>query len=608
VHVPDPHALLLIVVTGAAFYLYTRPWIRMELVSLLLLLTLLVIFYLFPYYGEGDRARLTDVDIFESFGHPALVAICCLMILARGLTETGAMEPIIRILGRVWALNRWLGLLLTLLVAGIASAFINDTPVLVLMLPLLLGLAGRTGYPASKTLMPVNYAILCGGMLTSIGTSTNVLVLNIAQELGMARMGLFDFTAIALVGFAIAIPYLWLVAPQLLPDTGQASTTSSRLFEARVRVEPGNAKLVGRKLAELSKSFGRTIPLFGLIRDGRNLPSDELGELQVGDALLLRDTPAGLRELAAALGADLFEREGVGRFIENDAARADTTLAELVVGAGSELHGRTLKDVRFAEQHQVVVVGLSLSAGGLLPTATDISSTTLSVGDVLLVQGPEDRIARLRGRRDLLLLDTNLVLARSPLATTALGIMAGVLVLAATNALPIHVAAFLGVMGMLATGCIRIEQAGRALSLEVVLLIASSVALGESLVATGAASWIAGGIAAVVGHIPPFGQLALFMAFAALLTNFVSNAAAASVGAPIAVATAGELGLPLEPFVLAILFGANLSFATPMAYQTNVLIMNAARYRFADFVRVGGPLVALMLCVLSYLLARRYGL
>jgi di/tricarboxylate transporter len=174
--------------------------------------------------------------------------------------------------------------------------------------------------------------------------------------------------------------------------------------------------------------------------------------------------------------------------------------------------------------------------------------------------------------------------------------------------LPIHVAAFIGVIAMLLTGCVRFDSVGSALSLEVVLLIASSVALGQALVATGAAAWLAQGISAVVQYIPPAGQVAVFMGFAAVLTNFVSNAAAAAVGTPIAIATAQQLGLPLEPFVLAILFGANLSYATPMAYQTNVLIMNAVGYRFGDFVRVGVPLVAIMLVALSILLARHYGL
>ena len=602
---PTPHAILLLIVTAIAFFLYTRPWIRLELVSLLLLVTLLLIFYLFPF--DATDGRLTEVEIFQSFGHPALVAICSLMILARGLTTTGAMEPVVRYLSRVWQWNRLLGLLITLLVAGAASAFINDTPVLVLMLPLLLGLADRTTYPASKALMPVNFAILAGGMLTSIGTSTNVLVLQIAEDLGMPAMGLFDFTSTAAIAFAVAIPYLWLIAPRLLPDIGQ-TRAASRLYEASIRVDENNGKLKGRRIEDLGRLLGRPLPAFAVVREGRELALGEATLLTIGDALLLRDTPEGLREISTTFGADLFERTGAGRFIEQQAARAETSLAEVVVGSQSELNGRTLKEARFAEQHQVVVVGLSRGTGGLLRSVADIASTPLSAGDVLLVQGAASQIERLRGRPDLMLLDASLVFTRSPLAPVALAIMAGVLLVAAFDLLPIHVAAFLGVIVMLVTGTVRFEGIGRALSLEVVLLIASSVALGQSLVTTGAAGWIAQGVAAVVILFPPAAQIAIFMTFAAVLTNFVSNAAAAAVGTPIAVATAAELGLPLEPFVLAILFGANLSYATPMAYQTNLIVMKAAGYRFADFVRVGGPLVAIMLAVLSFLLARRYGL
>jgi di/tricarboxylate transporter len=178
---------------------------------------------------------------------------------------------------------------------------------------------------------------------------------------------------------------------------------------------------------------------------------------------------------------------------------------------------------------------------------------------------------------------------RLPLARTALAIMAAVVVVAAT-------------------GCVRLEGLGRALSLEVVLLVASSVALGRALVVTGAADWIATGVVALAGPLHASWRLAAFMAFSAVLTNLVSNSAAAAVGTPIAIATARSLGQPLEPYVLSVLFGANLSYATPMAYQTNLLVMDAAGYRFADFVRVGAPLVLLMLVTLSYLLSRQYGL
>jgi di/tricarboxylate transporter len=445
-------------------------------------------------------------------------------------------------------------------------------------------------------------------MLTSIGTSTNVLVLQIAEDLGMASMGLFDFTSTAAMAFAVAIPYLWLIAPRLLPDNGQARATTTRVYEASIRVDDSNSKLKGRRIADLGRVLGRPAPAFAVVREGRELTIGEAGPLAVGDVLLLRDTPEGLRDLATTFAADLFERTGAGRFIEEGAVRAETSLAEVVIGGQSELNGRTLKEARFAEQHQIVAVGLSRGTGGLLRSVSDIASTPLSAGDVLLVQGAADQIERLRGRPDLMLLDASLTFARQPLAPVALAIMGGVLLLAALNLLPIHVAAFLGVILMLVTGVVRFEGVGRALSLEVVLLIASSVALGQSLVITGAAGWIAQGVAVVVVVFPPAAQIAIFMTFAAVLTNFVSNAAAAAVGTPIAIATAAELGFPLEPFVLAILFGANLSYATPMAYQTNLLVMKAAGYRFVDFVRVGGPLVAIMLVVLSFLLARRYGL
>jgi di/tricarboxylate transporter len=602
---PNPHAIAVLAVTVLAFYLYTRRWMRMELTSLLLLASLLSIFYLFPYVATAHR--ITETEVLQSFGHPALVAICSLMVLGRGLMMTGALEPIVRLLGRVWEFNVALGLLLTLLLAAFASGFINDTPVLVLMLPLLLSLARRTGYPASRTLMPVNFAILIGGTLTSIGTSTNLLVLSIAVDFGMKPMGIFDFTATTAVALMIALPYLWLVAPRLLKSQSTEPVEHAREFDARLVVGANNGRLVGRDLRGLRRTLGRDVPLVELIRGEARLAADAFSTIEAEDVLVLRDTPAGLRDIASAFAAELSDRSKPVPFVASDDPDDDVLLGEVVIGTDSPLVGSTLSQARFAERFHVVVVGLKRGIGQILRDGRPIGEVPLAAGDVLLVQGRDKRLKALKSEPHLLVLDSSLQLPRSPLAWRALLIMFLVIAAAATRILPIHVAAFLGVIAMLFTGCVRFTGLGRALSPPVILLVASSIALGHSIVTTGAADWIAGGVAALVDNLSPAGQIAAFMAFSAVLTNFVSNSAAAAVGTPIAVATAVQLGAPLEPFVLAIMFGANLSFATPMAYQTNLLVMNAAGYTFRDFVRVGLPLVLIMLVTLSLLLAKRYG-
>ena len=467
---PDLHALVVLLLAGIVFYLYTRSWVRMELVSLLLLLALMLLFHLFPYAGSG--ARITDSEVLHAFGHPALVAICALMILGRGLTMTGAMEPTVRWLARLWRWNRSLGLLVTLSIAGIASGVINDTPVLVLMLPMLLGLSERVGYPASRALMPVNFAILAGGMLTSIGTSTNLLILSIATDLGMKPMGIFDFSATAAIAFAVALPYLWLVAPRLLPDNTVRSANAPRVFDGSVVVAAKNPRLAGRSIAELSNAFGRVVPATGIVRGGQKLELDATTKLVADDVVLLRDTPQGLRDLASTFQVTLFDRAGAGRLIDGDIAREDSLLVEVVVGQDSPLVDRTLRQARFAETHHVVAVGLRQGTEGLLEDGRGLGEIPLAAGDVLLLHGTKARIGDLRKAPGLLLLDSSTTLPRSPKAAWAIGIMAGVILAAAAGWLPIHVAALLGVVAMLLTRCVEFEGLGRALSLSVVLLVA----------------------------------------------------------------------------------------------------------------------------------------
>jgi di/tricarboxylate transporter len=597
--------MVVLLIAVVAFYLYTRPKIRMELVAMLLLVALVVTFYLFPL-NKGS-IQISDVDVLSGFGHPVLIAILSLMILGRGMLMTGALEPVVRLLTRLWKWSPAAGLLLTLLFGVVASAFINDTPVLVMMLPMLLGIAERTGTSPTKTMMPVNFAILGGGMVTSLGTSTNLLVISIAADLGVRQIGKFDFTAISAGALLIAIPYLWLVAPRLLKSRDAKPAVARRSYEAKIRVADGNV-LSGSTLTQASKKLGRRLPMALVLRSGLAVSVHDDLRFEPGDEILVADTPAGLREIGGVFAVELFDKEGLGALVVAEAAGDDQGVAELVIGPKSKLCGATLGTTRFAEQFGVVVIALHRSDTDLLRSAAAMADVPLQAGDLLLVQGPESHLKDIQGQWDLMMLDSRQVLPRTPLAPWALAIMAGVVALASLKILPIHISAMLGVVAMLWTGCVKFEGIGRALSLEVVLLVASSIALGLSLVASGAADWLASGAVAGVAGWPPALQIASIMTLSALLTNFVSNSASAAIGTPIAVTMAAQLGLPAEPFVLAILFGANLSYATPMAYQTNLLVMSAAGYSFRDFVRVGLPLVVMMLAALSYLLVRHYEL
>ena len=600
------HAIAVLCIMATAFFLYTRSWIRIELVSLAMLATLMALFHVFPF--SGVNGKLNDVDIIGAFGHPALIAIAALMILGRGLTLTGALEPMVRLLARLWKFSASLGLLVTLMMAALASAFVNDTPVMVLMLPLLLGISARTGIAPSKTLMPVNFAVLVGGMLTSIGTSTNILVLSIAAQLGLPAMGIFDFTAIAAAATLVALPYLWLIAPRLLPAHARNATAAEREYQARLVVE-ADSKLASMTVESLAKTLGRDLKLSALIRADQSVPITEKIAFLPGDLLHIIDTPKGLQEIAAICATPLIDHKLQEAFAINDGARVDQAMAEIVIAANSPWIGNTIEQVGFAKRFKVAVIGLygehalSSSLGAL-----DVRQQRLQPADVLLIQGREDHVRALSDQEGMMLLNSSMRIPRTPKAPWALGIMALVIILAATRLLPIHLAALFGVIAMLVTGCVLIEGLGRSLSLEVVLLVTSSIALGQALVVTGGADWLASGMVHVIRDFPPALQVASFIAFAALLTNFVSNSAAASIGTPIAMAMASMLGAPAQPFVLAILFGANLSFATPMAYQTNLLVMNAAGYSFRDFVRVGTPLVIMMVITLSILLARQYQL
>lgn len=601
---PPPHALATIALTVIMFVLFAQGRIRIEIVCLMLISLLALGFYFFPINEESGR---TGIEIaFGGFGHEVLITICCLMILGRGLVVTGALEPATHVLARLWNYNRGLGLLCTILVCGAMSMFINDTPVLVLIMPILLNLAARTGSSASQTLMPVNFAILIGGMATTIGTSTNLLVVSIAADLGVPPIGIFDFTDIAFIAALVALPYLWLVMPRLLPSHRQPVEDSPRKFFASLHVDTASA-VVGMSLGELRAKTGDNIEVHGVTRAGQHFRRrDMVIRLNPGDIVQIEGTLYDLQQASERTKAPL-AHPSVERAIRFSPSE-DHVIAEVVIGSESTLVGVTPRSAQIGDRYGAAVIGLYRPERALFQTALDTASERLEVGDVLLMRGAPERLKKLQSSEGAMILEGAAEVPRSLLAPAALAIVAAVVLSAALRIVPISIAALAGTIAMIVTGCVKFDRLGRALSAEVIVLVAASIALGQALLVSGAAAWLGAGLSVALDPLPPALAIAAVMAFAALITNFSSNTAAAAVTTPIAVSVALNLGIPPTPMVLAVLFGANLCYATPVAYQTNVLIMSAGGYRFSDYVRAGLPLVFIMITVLSVLLVIKYQL
>jgi len=601
--IPNMHALAMLLMTGVALFLFTREKIRLESSSLAILVMVVVSFEIFPF--KGPRGVIEPMTFFHGFGHEALIAVCALMIAGEALVRTGALEPVARRLSRLWRWSPKFALLLTLVVGAVLSAFMNNTPIVVLMLPMLIGAAVRSKHSTSGVLLPMGFATLIGGMGTTIGTSTNLLVVAVAADMGMVRFGMFDFMLPVTIAASAAILYLWLIAPRMIPErTPPMVEISNRVFQAYLLFDEDNA-LVGEPLANVLHKAGDGVHVKRIVRD-EHLFISPLPDvvIKAGDKIQVSATAEMLKEYEALLGTRLL----AGPDATDSMPQGDFQLAEVVVTGGSRLRGLRVADARLKPRYGLDLLAVHSGGDVVSASAPELNQRQLQASDVLLVQGKAEDIRTLKVGGELLVLDSTADLPRSSKAPLALLIMVAIVSLAAFGVMPIAMSALLGCLAMIGTGCLKWQQANRALSAQVILIIVASLALGSALMETGGADYLAQVFLFLTSGLSPTWILSFLMLLMAILTNVVSNNAAAVIGTPIAISIAQELGLPLEPFVLAVLFGANLSFVTPMAYKTNLLVMNAGGYKFNDFVRVGTPLTLLMWVVLTLVLAFAYSL
>jgi di/tricarboxylate transporter len=592
--------------TLLALVLFSRDRIPLESSSLFILCVLAVGFQLVPF--ETNAGVVQASDFFHGFGHEALIAVCALMIVGQALVRTGALEPVAAALARSWRSRPVLSLLATLVIGAVLSAFVNNTPIVVLMLPVLVNVGLKTNTAVSGTLMPLGMATIIGGMSTTIGTSTNLLVVSVSRDLGVAPFGMFDFALPVMIAGTVGILYLWLVAPRIVPDRQPPINDASvRLYSAQIEISEGSP-LVGEPLsAAIARTQGEM--QVRRIQRGKNLSVTPLPDvlLKAGDILSIQDMAENLREFERLLGGAM--NAGETELLQAvDLDGASQKIAEVVVMSGSTLDGQRIADARLKSKYGLTLLAIHRAGEVARARSPGLRERVLRAGDVLLVQSSLLGLDEVKASGVLLVVDGSAELPHTSKAPLAFVVLVGVVLAAATGLLPISISALLGCMVLVMGGCLRWPDVARALNMQVILIIVTSLALGSALMQTGGADYIAQVfVAGAVGQ-SPWVVLSALILMLTLLTNVVSNNAAAVIGTPIAISIAQRLGMPVEPFVLGVLFGANMSFATPMGYQTNLLVMAAGGYRFMDFVKVGVPLTIIMCTSLTMVLTWAYQL
>ncbi|MCG8563035.1 MAG: SLC13 family permease [Hyphomicrobiales bacterium] len=593
--------------------------VPIELTAIGAVVALLLFFQVFPVDDGAGRNLLDAEGLLQGFANPVLFTILALLVIGRGLFQTGADEAPARMITRLSRRRPRTALTATLLGAGSASAFLNNTPVVVIFIPIIGAIARRIGYSLSRVMMPLSFITILGGTTTLIGSSANLVAVAMAEKAGMSKVGFFDFFVPGLLAALLGAVYVLFVLPRIMParmaDIDYKSEFSGRQFLAQIALTKGHPWIGARAVAGLFPALKTMTPRM-VHRSGRLLPRpfDDI-ELREGDVISVIATrealAAAITDARESIGIDVGLADGTdggtGKGADDGRRRrTDLTMAEAVVAPQSRLKGVRYDQAGDFTGTDCKIIGVQRRQRML---RVPLHRIRLEPGDELLLLGSDASIKALRRSSDLLLLEWSAAeLPRTLLANTALLTFGITILFAASGMVPIPVAAIAGAVAMIGFGCLNVHQAIRAIDARIFLMIGAAFALAEAMRATGGAAFLASTVVeGFAGYGPAVLLSALFL-LTAILTNFLSNQATGALMAPVAVAAAAQIGADPTPFVHGLIIALNCSFATPMAYQTNLLVMGPGHYRFADFVLGGLPLILLIWVFFSLFAPAYYGL
>lgn len=538
---------------------------------------------------------LPSAKAFSVFANPAPITVGAMFILSAALVRCGAIDLLS---GFVERSARWsypvVMFLLVMLVAGV-SAFINNTPVVVVFLPVVLGLARKMQLAPSKLLIPLSYAAVLGGTCTLIGTSTNLVVNGIVVAKNLPALNMFELAWLGVPTTIIGAVYLALCGKRLLPTremlTSILSEEERREYLTEAFVQP-HSPAIGKTLAEAGLTPARGIRVNEIVRNGVALYIEpEKIQLKAGDRIILACRPQGIAVTRGVDGIDLISELGLG--LEQIAAH-EGSLVEAVVNPHSSIVGHNVREVNFRQRFRMIVIAVHRRGRNVRER---LDTLPLEAGDIVLMMGTDQAIDALRQSEDLMLFDRARVPATSQHTKMpiVLGVLTAVIVTASFDWVPIELGALAGAVIVCLTGCLKTNEAYASIEWNILFLIYGMLAAGLALEHTGAAVWLATHVVhGVQSFVPPahqaIGVLAAVYFITALLTEVLSNNAVAALMTPIAIGIAAHLGVHVQPFVIAVMFAASAAFSTPIGYQTNTYVYGVGGYRFTDFLKIGIPL------------------